>query len=471
MIATLATGPVHRSGRLAPPAAAAPSLTSASGRRGALVGCALLGAAVLALGSADAIAESKSRRTTDEALKQKKLTRQKLIEPDLDGDGRKEVVAVCTGDSGVVLALIGEDAAGAVVTQVTPPVGGKEVAKLETKELIPPKGSTQLVVEVYDDTPDEKVKRVRVYGPDGSGATVKLKEIFSSKIERSKSKDDRAEWERDDSIVRYEEPRPGWYFEDVEDDGIVEVLVRRQPQIISVAKKGGEPVRIVTGVRERRWSWDNDKAKYTEGADQLHDFLPAYEIAKVEASSVWIDPKDAKERKARALSDALMQATNAGKNADELKDEVTFDTSDLVKLGADGNLATAWIEGDAKGDGKGEWLEVTLAEESTIHMVRLVSGCAESKQTMKAHNVPESFSIKLDAGGDAHVNRREAGKFDAPVVAFTDDLVKLADRPWIRTTLVFFDGKSDATKVRVTLDKAIKQGKGNHTCISEISVH
>ncbi|MCC7071803.1 MAG: hypothetical protein IT383_10795 [Deltaproteobacteria bacterium] len=431
----------------------------------------LFGALALLLACSSAAAQSKSRRTTDEALKQKHLTRQKLIEPDLDGDGKKEVVAVCSAESGIVLALIGEDAAGAVVTQVTPPVGGKEIAKIETKELIPPKGSSQLVVEVYDDTPDEKVKRVRVYGPDGSGATIKLKEIFSSKIERSKSKDDRAEWERDDSIVRYEEPRPGWYFEDVEEDGIVEVLVRRQPQIISIAKKGGDPVRIVTGVRERRWSWDNDKAKYTEGADQLHDFLPAYEVAKVEASSVWIDPKDEKDRKARALSDALMQATNAGKSELDLKDDVTFDTSDLVKLGADGNLATAWIEGDAKGDGKGEWIELTLAEESTVHMVRVVSGCVESKQAMKSHNVPESFTIKLDSGGDAHVNRRDGGRFEAPVVAFTDDLVKLADRPWARTTLVFFDGKSDATKVRVTLDRAIKQGKGNQTCISEISVH
>ena len=428
------------------------------------------GLAVL-LACSSVAAESKSRRTTDEALKQKKLVRQKLVEPDLDGDGKKEVVAICTGDKGIVLALIGEDSAGAVVTQVSAPAGGKEVAKVEVKELIPPKGSSQVVLEVYDDTPDEKVKRVRVYGPDGAGPTVKLKEIFSSKIERSKSKDDRAEWERDESIVRYEEPRPGWYFEDVEEDGITEVLVRRQPQIISITKKGGEPVRIITGVRERKWSWDVEKAKYTEGAEQLHDFLPALEVAKVEASSVYIDPKEEKERKARVLSDALMQATNAGKDEKDLKDEITIDTSDLVKLGADGNLATAWIEGDAKSDGRGEWIELTLAEESAVHMVRIVSGCVDTKQTLKGHNVPESFTIKLDSGGDAHVNRREAGRFEAPVVAFTDELIKLADRPWARTTLVFFDGKTDASKVRVTLDKAIKQGKGNQTCISEISVH
>jgi hypothetical protein len=49
--------------------------------------------------------------------------------------------------------------------------------------------------------------------------------------------------------------------------------------------------------------------------------------------------------------------------------------------------------------------------------------------------------------------------------------VKLADRPFAKTTLIFFDGKAEANKVRITLEKSIKQGKGNHTCISEISVH
>jgi hypothetical protein len=50
-------------------------------------------------------------------------------------------------------------------------------------------------------------------------------------------------------------------------------------------------------------------------------------------------------------------------------------------------------------------------------------------------------------------------------------LVKIPDRPFAKTTLIFFDGKTEAQKVRITLDKAIKQGKGNLTCISEISVH
>ena len=75
----------------------------------------------------------------------------KTLDADLDGDGKKEVVAVTSGDKGVQLALVGENAEGAVVTQVAPPALGKELAKAEVKALVPPKGSQQIILEVYDD--------------------------------------------------------------------------------------------------------------------------------------------------------------------------------------------------------------------------------------------------------------------------------------------------------------------------------
>jgi hypothetical protein len=301
--------------------------------------------------------------------------------------------------------------------------------------------------------------------------------------ERPRNSEERPEWEKDKSIVSYGDPRAGWYFEDQQEDGISEVIVRRNvgAQIISIKKDGGDPVKLLTGVRERAWTWDSEKGKYTEGPEHLNDFLPAYTIASVDASSAWVEPKVLKELKATALSEALQQATakegtdpsgKEGKAKEkELSDEVKIDLNPFMKLGADQNLATAWIEGDAKGDGKGEWFEVTLDEESDIHMVRLVLGCVDTKATFKSHNVPEVFTVQLDNGAQHTVNRRDPGKFDGSVVAFTDDLVKMADRPWARTTLVFFDGKTEAKKVRITLDKAIKQGKGNNTCISEVSVH
>lgn len=415
-----------------------------------------------------ASAQTKSRRMTADAVKLKDLTLTKTLDADLDGDGKKELVVIATGKKGIQAALVGENAEGAVVTFVAPPAVGKEMAKVEVKKLVPP--AEAIILEVYDETPDEKVKRVRVYGAG-------LKEIFSSKIERPRNADERPIYETDKSIIQYGDPRAGWYFEDLQDDGISEVVVRRNvgAQIIKIDKDGGDPVKLLTGVRERAWTWDPGLAKYSEGPERLNDFLPAYTIASVEASSAWVEPKELKELKAAALSEALQTATakegDPKKEGKELSDEVKIDLTPYMKLGADGNLATAWIEGDPKGDGKGEWLEVTLDEEQDIHMVRLVLGCVDTKSTFKAHNVPEAFSIQLDAGGQHTVNRRDRGKFEGAVVAFTDDLVKMTERPWAKTTLVFFDGKNEAKKVRITLDKSIKQGKGNNTCISEVSVH
>ncbi len=433
----------------------------------------ILASLALALTIAEPALAEKARRMTAEAVSLKGLTLIKLLEPDLDGDGRRDLVGVTTGPKGVLLVLIGENADGAVVTLIAPPAMGKELASVEVKALVPPKGSQQIVLEVYDETPDEKVKRVRVYGAG-------LKELFYSKVERARIADARPEWETDKSIVLYGDPRAGWYFADLTDDGITEVVVRRNvgAQIIRVPTSDGEPVKLLTGVRERPWAWDADQGKYVEGPERLNDFLPAHAIASVTASSAWVEPKELKELTAKALSDALMQATasdssDAGpaKEAKELSDEVKVDLTPYMKAGADGDLSTAWIENQAKGAGAGEWLEVTLEEEQPIHMVRLVLGCVDSKKSFQAHNVPESFTLQLDGGAPHEVNRRERGQFKGAVVAFTDDLVKLADRPWAKTTLVFLTGKSEASKVRITLDTAIKQGKGNLTCISEMSVH
>lgn len=430
----------------------------------------LVALAVL-LAAAPALAqERKSRVMTADAVKKKGLTLEKVVDADLDGDGRKEVVGVCKGENGIQLAIIGENEAGAVVTHVGPPAQGQTLAKVEAKALVPPANSAQIILEVYDETPDEKVKRVRVYRGLGSPGKLTLVDVFSSKVERQKNAEERAEWERDKSIVQYGDPRPGWYFEDREEDGVSEAYVRRKPQILSIPSAAGDPVRIISGVREQKWIWDTNQNRFVEAGEGLNDFIQALPIAKVEASSAWVEPKELKELKARALSDALMQATNADKTEKDLKDDITVDLSPFMKAAADQNLGTAWIE-DGKGDGKGEWVELTLEEASDIHMVRVVAGCVSDKKAFASHNVPESFTIKLDGGREAVVNRREPGTFDAPVIAFSDALVKLADRPFAKTTLIFFDGKTEATKVRVTLDRAIKQGKSNQTCISEISVH
>lgn len=460
----------------------------------------------LATGSTTAAAQAKSaRRTTAEALKQKGLELVKHADIDVDGDGRKELFCIGRDKEGLRLVLVGEEEAGAVVTQVLPYAKGKDIASFGGKALIPPSSSQQVVLEVYDDNPDEKVKRVRIYGmKDGV-----VKEVFTNVIRRSKNAADRPAWETDTSIVQYGDARGGWFFLDNEEDGISEIYVRKKPQILEIDGKDGK-VKLLTGVREQVWRWDDGLFAYAERGEELNNFLPALEIAKVTASSAWIPPEELKELKQQALSDALMKKAGsegaAGGEFDfgledleqpapkkpkpkpktttpkapktpkakaekpEPEPEVEIDRSPYMRHAADKNLATAWIE-DAGGNGKGEWLELELEEEAPIHMVRVVAGCVDTKQTFSGHNVPESFKVQLDAGSEALVNRREPTTFDRPVIAFSDQIVKLPNRPWAKTTLIFFDGKREAKRVKITLDKAIKQGKGDLTCISEVSVH
>ena len=476
------------------------------------VGLVLVTTLWLAATPAEAQAKS-SRRTTAEALKQKGLQMVKFIDVDMDGDGRKELMVVGRDKDGLRLVLVGENPEGAVVVQVLPPAQGKEIASFVGQAMLPPATSQQVVLEVYDETPDEKVKRVRVYAAN-QGV---LREVFTSVINRGKKAGDRPEWERDASIIQYGDARPGWYFEDVEEDGLTEVVVRKRPQIVTIDGKDG-PVKLLTGVREQLWRWDDANFAYQERGERLSEFLPAQDIADVTASSAWIEPNELKELKANALNDALMKDSKPGKEgamggefdfgledldvptapkpakpakpakaaksrkpkveATEPKvaepavpePEIDIDRTPFMRFAADRNLSTGWIE-DVAGPGKGEWVEFELEEAAPVKMVRVVSGCVDTKQSFAAHNVPESFAIRLDNGSDGVVDRREPELFDKPVVAFADNLVKLKDRPWAKTTLIFFDGKREAKKVRITLDKVIKQGKGDLTCISEVSIH
>ncbi|HEY1097540.1 MAG TPA: hypothetical protein VGF99_01375 [Myxococcota bacterium] len=486
----------------------------------------LLLATILLTTTTASAQKQSSRRTTAEAVKQKGFEMVKFADIDVDGDGRRELIVLAKDKEGLRLLVVGDDKEGAVVTQVLPPVGGRELVTFKGQQLVKATPAQQVILEVIDETPDEKVKRIRVYaGKDG-----RLQQTFTSVLNRSKKVDERDEWERDDSIIKYGDPRGGWYLADIEEDGVTEILVRRKAQILRIPGDDGDE-KVLTGVREQVWRWDDSTFAFLERGERLNNFLPSLPVASVTASSAWIEPMELKEIKRNALSDALMKTGKtsegamggefdfaledldsspptkqpppkppvvktppkkkepvgddgaaakadpkkpAGKKAKkpepEPEPEIEIDRSSYMTRAADNNLATGWVE-DAPGDGKGEWVELTLEEESNVKMVRIVTGCVDTKQTFSAFNVPEVFDIRFDGGSDATVNRREPKKFDKPIVAFSDSIIKLKDRPWAKTTLVFYDGKRSAKKVRITLDKAIKQGKDNNTCISEVSVH
>jgi hypothetical protein len=50
-------------------------------------------------------------------------------------------------------------------------------------------------------------------------------------------------------------------------------------------------------------------------------------------------------------------------------------------------------------------------------------------------------------------------------------LVPVQNRKYARQALIFFDGKTEAQRIRLSLVDSKRGGRANQTCISEISVH
>jgi hypothetical protein len=397
------------------------------------------------------------------AAKQKGLKVLKTLTGDFDGDGADDVIGACTGKRGVQLCVFSAKPPIELVF-LGEPANGKQLGKLELVELFPPTDAVEVILEHYDTNPDEKIKRVRVYSGFG-----KPRVVFKNAIFRSKDKSKRPQWETLPGVVKYGDARPGWYFVDTDDNGTSEVVVRTRPQLLQVPRDGGDAY-LLTGVREKVWEFLGrpDSGTYVEpDHERFNEFLPAYEIEKVTGSSAWV-PKDLKqELESQAMAEAVYQAAE-GENPDDLPEKVDIDYAPFFKEGADGKLETAWIE-DAGGVGVGEYLELQLAEERPIHMVRIVSGCVKTKQTFRSHNVPTKFEVALGTRDRAFVDREEPKRPLKPAIGILEVPVK--DKRFAKQTLIFFKGDIETDRVRVTLRAARELGRASRTCLSEVSVH
>lgn len=422
----------------------------------------LVPALVVSLALAGGALAQSEKRTPNDAAKKEGYDLLRSLAVDFDGDGATETLGVCQAERGLRLCVFSDDEKGAVLKETLPWAGGTRLKELEAKDLNPKLPGQEIILELYDETPDEKVKRVRVYT-----GYPKAREIFTSVIFRPKNQSERAEWERDD-VVKYGDARPGWYFWDEDGDGVTEIFVRRRAQVIKVPRRPDGPAKLLTGVREAVYAWTADSrgGSYKEiEKDRFRDFLPAYEVAGVRASSAWLPKKQLEDLEAEALAKAVYAATDG----ETVKNDVQVDLTPFMARAADKDLATAWIESDAKGPGKGEWVELELAEAAPIRMVRVVGGCVEDKRAFRQHNVPDRFEVRFDSGERSLVDLRDVKDPDRPAVAILQ--LPLKDRPWAKQTLVFFDGNVRSKKVRLTLEGAKRQGRGNRTCISEVSVH
>lgn len=408
------------------------------------------------------------RKTPDEAASQAGLTLLRSLRADFDGDGKEEVIAACKDDSGIRVCIFSENEAGAVLAQTLPPARGSKLHRIEAKDFHAERPGTDIWLEVYDETPDEKVKRVRIYA-----GVPQAREIFESSIYRAKRSAERGQWEQP-GVIRYGDAQPGWYFQDVDGDGVLEIFVRRRPQLLEVPRADAERARLLTGVREAvfRWEAKRNGGQYVPSAkEHFRDFLPAYPLQGATASSAFVPAQQLNEMKSEALAKVVQTVGNAETDAGASSggEESVLDFTPFYQHAIDGDLNTAWIENDAKGAGLGEWLEVQLEAPKPIRMVRVVGGCTKDAKTYRKHNRPERYEIRLDDGAPITVDEADPKRPSYGMEAVM--LVPVQNRKYASQALIFFDGKTEAQRIRLSLVDSKRGGRANQTCISEISVH
>jgi hypothetical protein len=380
---------------------------------------------------------------------------------DVDGDGKNETVGVCKSRSkGFFLCVFEHEDEKVVLAAKSGKLSGKTVGKLNFMDLVKPKNAMEVVVEMYAETPDERIKRLYVF--EGKP---KLRQIFKTSAFQSKDKSERADWARDPTVIKWGNAKPGWYFMDLEMDGTTEILVRKKPKMLKVPLRKGA-AKIVVGVYEKVYAYEGEPGSgefQLSNDSRFVDFAPQKEVSNVKVSSQHL-PKDLQDQmKADAMADALYGEEGGGGGGGGEKSNAEY-----ARWAADGNYDTGWLEG-GKGMGKGESVEVFLTERSNVHMVRVVPGCVQDKRAYRSHNVPRTFTVSVDGFKKAEVNTarvKDPGGAAVGILA-----MPLKDKPWAKQYLVFFDGKSTSGRVVVELGLARKQGRGNHTCISEIAVH
>jgi hypothetical protein len=378
---------------------------------------------------------------------------------DIDGDGKNETVGVCKSrKKGFFLCVFTHADEKVTLSAKSGKLSGKTVGKLKFMDLVKPKKAQEVVVEMYAETPDERIKRLYVF--EGKP---KLRQIFKTSAFQSKDKSERADWARDPEVIKWGNAKPGWYFQDLEMDGSTEIIVRKKPKMLKVPLRKGA-AKIVVGAYEKVYGYEGEPGS---GEFQLInearfvDFAPQKEVSSIKVSSQHL-PKDLQDQmKADAMANALYGEEGGGNSGG------SGDTEHKQWV-ADSNYDTGWLEG-ARGMGKGEKVELFLSERSNVHMVRVVPGCVMDKRSFRRHNVPRTFSISLDGFKKADVNTARVKDPGGAAVGILAMPIK--DRPWAKQYLVFFDGKTSTGRVVLELGAAKKQGSGNHTCVSEIAVH
>lgn len=392
----------------------------------------------------------------------KSLSVVKLLEgQDLDGDAKPDVAAVLRNENEeLLLGLWKVDQGKVAAVWVGNTTGAQELLDVQLKNICGDK-LVELVVELREKSPDETRRVLKVLRWDGKGMRDALNLSYQEQEE-----------EKRPDVTSYGDASGGFRLEDLDGDGALEAIIRREPKTITAQGHNDETVTLVVGVRESVFSFDVKKGLYVEKPDRNINFIPSLRLKKVSASSQQLPPELKQAEQDRALEQSFdLALEEQGPDAGPLNDDpkpVEVNPAPKAFWATDNKLDTAWVE-DHKGTGEGEWLQADLKEPAELKMIRVVPVCAKDENDTRNSNDIQAMDFVLSGGGRISVDRKEKSPTSPQVVAVLE--VAQPDRKFAPQVLVFLGKGVRTESVRLVLDRVKKRGRFNDACIAEFSLH
>jgi hypothetical protein len=344
---------------------------------------------------------------------------------DLDSDGLKDSLVVERSAGGIGLsAWQADDKGDYLLLSREPPIEADSLKKFEIIELDPT--SRAVLLDICEESPDEADHGLRLFvlGPKGTRKLIETRYVVTHPEEEAGRPSRR--------VVDLGGISPGLKI-NPRGSGWPEILVRHDPKLVFLAGRSDRKTWFIIGIRERVFAAKG--ADYIEREDRYIDFLTRVAPVNLTATS------------------RLPSSTSA------------WD----VKSVTDGKLSTGWVEGQP-GSGEAQSVTLSFSKEEPVRLVRLVPGCASSKEDWEARNRVSRFSIMFENGVMVPIERGNSSKLDPRIEAFGD--FSLPGLDFGMQTMVFFREPVRSGWVKITIE-GVERGTSaeNETCISEISAH
>ncbi|MBN2359008.1 MAG: hypothetical protein JXR83_06115 [Deltaproteobacteria bacterium] len=395
----------------------------------------------------------------------------RALSVDLDGDRRPEALVAGLVERGITLSLWRKvDEKPYQQLFASEIYDGDAVLRLEARQLVAD-ATLETILELREASPDETLRRLIVSRWHNATLIPVFEGTFpTGNIEKA---------EPGETILAFGETTAGYRLLDIDGDGQVELMLRRDLKTVLAQRPDRSTLRAVVGARETVMRFDPKAGRAGEFVTRQEQFFP-YLIesrpTRFSGSSQRLPPELDRKYKREAIDRGVTEvfhgihssapAVDAGAQSEDAGQELAMqrDPAPLAGWGADGKIETAWCVGVA-GDGQGQWWRADFSEPTDLRMVRLVFGDASSAKAMARSNDVTGFVLVFSTGDRVTVDRKDLSFCSGPLAGIRDTPLG-GDRPGVQT-MVLLSKSIRATWVQVDIGRVQRRAKSGETCLAE----